>query len=81
MRQGHQMSNQPTKEKKMKTQQHTVTELRMPICSHGFRSGYATATVDGVRKKLHTSRSDRTDYSEHERDVRDQFANGDGDVV
>jgi hypothetical protein len=63
----------------MATKKATVTALTMPMCRYGSRSGFATAVVDGVAKRLHTSRSDRTDYSEHEADVREMFADGKGE--
>jgi len=58
-----------------------VTDLRMPNCSYGFRSGCAHATVDGVRMRLTTSRSDRSDYREHCDDVRVAFESGKGTPI
>jgi hypothetical protein len=51
----------------------------MPMASHGFRSGFARATVNGVRMRLHTSRSDQSSYEEHRLDVLQQFAAGQGE--
>ena len=58
-----------------------VTELRLTMCSHGFRSGYAYALVEGVLQRLHTSRCDQTDYNEHASEVRALFESGNGEVV
>jgi hypothetical protein len=58
-----------------------VTDLRIPICSYGSRSGWATAIVDGVHKRLHMSRSDRSDYSEHKHEIREAFAAGEGETI
>ncbi len=56
-----------------------IRDLRLPMCSHGFRSGYARATVDGKPMRLHTSRSDQTSYEEHRLDVLEMFAAGKGE--
>jgi hypothetical protein len=58
-----------------------VTNLRMPICRYGSRSGWAYALVGGVAKRLHTSRSSLTDYQEHEDDIREMFAAGKGEII
>jgi hypothetical protein len=57
-----------------------VTDLQLPTCRYGFRSGWAFATVDGKRMKLHTSRSDRSDYREHYNDVLADFEAGKGEI-
>lgn len=71
-----------------------VTGLRMPICHNGFRSGYAYALVAPARRsglgmvadgplvwmRLHTSRSDQSDYYAHQKDVYVAFANGEGEA-
>lgn len=62
----------------MDEKKRTVMHLRMPLCSNGFRSGYATAVVDGVPKQLYTSRHETTDYFEHETAVREMFEAGKG---
>ena len=59
----------------------TVENLRLPMCSYGFRSGWARAVVDGVAMKLYTSQSAQTDYNEHYRRVCEQFAAGAGEVA
>lgn len=58
-----------------------VENVTLPMVSHGFRSGYATALVDGVRMRLHTSQHATTDYSEHVRRVHEEFARGEGEPV
>jgi hypothetical protein len=56
----------------------TVTHVELPICGHGFRSGYARARVNGEVRKFWTSRPATSDYMEHLRDVEAQFKAGEG---
>ena len=58
-----------------------VLWVTMPICSHGFRSGYAYAIVDGVKTRLFVSRAANTSYWEHVQDTTTEFATGKGEVV
>lgn len=51
----------------------------MPMCRYGFRSGFATALVDGVPMRLHTSRIDKSCPDEHAREVREMFEQGKGE--
>lgn len=55
-----------------------VEQVFLPVAAYGFRTGYARATVDGVRLSLYTSRHASTDPDQHRRDVADQFARGEG---
>ena len=59
----------------------TVENLRMPIVSCSFRSGFAYAKVDGVLQKLHTSQHAETSYELHRQDVESDFESGKGAVV
>jgi len=57
-----------------------VTDVRLPLCSHGYRSGYAHALVNGQPMRLYTSRSADSSYDEHRLDVTQKFAAGQGEL-
>jgi len=59
----------------------TIVGIILPLSSHGFRTGYAYATVSGMRKKLHTSESDQLPWDAHLVIVRSKFAAGQGDSI
>jgi len=58
-----------------------IVSISLPICSYGFRSGYAYAYVNGVHKKLHTSESDQLPWDAHALIVRAKFASGEGELI
>lgn len=57
-----------------------VENIRLPMCSYGFRSGYAWAKVNGQMQRLHTSKPSSSDYGEHLAEVTEQFKAGKGET-
>ena len=65
----------------MSSQLQNVTDLELPPVTRGYRTGWAYAVVDGVKRRMYTTRHETAPYDKHAADVRAAFKEGWGSVV
>ena len=58
----------------------TVKDIRLPMVKQGFRTGWATAVVDGAPMRVYTSQQASLSPEAHEADIRRIFDQGGGET-